>query len=87
MKNNKIKERAYQEFKNKHKVGLITIPIMVIFAIVIVIIMASNGVTDKKTYLLFAIAIVIGIIGFFGSLYAVRKSKVEDDAEKENKED
>ena len=79
MKNNKMKERAYQEFKNKHKVGLITIPIMVIFAIVIMIIMASNGVTDRKTYLLFTIAIISGIIGFFLSLHAVRKSKAEDD--------
>ena len=79
MKNNKMKERAYQEFKNKHKVGLITIPIMVIFAIVIMIIMASNGVTDRKTYLLFTIAIISGIIGFFLSLYAVKKSKAEDE--------
>lgn len=79
MKNNKMKKRAYQEFKNKHKVGLITIPIMVIFAIVIMIIMASNGVTDRKTYLLFTIAIISGIIGFFLSLHAVRKSKAEDE--------
>lgn len=79
MKNNKMKKRAYQEFKNKHKVGLITIPIMVIFAIVIMIIMASNGVIDRKTYLLFTIAIISGIIGFFLSLHAVRKSKAEDD--------
>lgn len=79
MKNNKMKERAYQEFKNKHKVGLITIPIMVIFAIVIMIIMASNGVTDRKTYLLFTIAIISGIIGFFLSLHAVKKSKAEDE--------
>ena len=74
-----MKKRAYQEFKNKHKVGLITIPIMVIFAIVIMIIMASNGVTDRKTYLLFTIAIISGIIGFFLSLHAVRKSKAEDE--------
>ena len=74
-----MKERAYQEFKNKHKVGLITIPIMVIFAIVIMIIMASNGVTDRKTYLLFTIAIISGIIGFFLSLHAVKKSKAEDE--------
>lgn len=82
MKNNKMKERAYQEFKNKHKIGLITIPIMVIFVIlimIIMIIMASNGVTDRKTYLLFTIAITSGIIGFFLSLHAVRKSKAEDD--------
>lgn len=79
MKNNKMKKRAYQEFKNKHKVGLITIPIMVIFVIAIMIIMASNGVTDRKTYLLFTIAIISGIIGFFLLLHAVRKSKAEDD--------
>ena len=79
MKNNKMKERAYKEFKNKHKVSLITIPIMVIFAILIMIIMASNGITDRKIYSLFVIVIVIGIIGFLLSLHAVRKSKAEDD--------
>ena len=74
-----LSELLNSEFKNKHKVGLITIPIMVIFAIVIMIIMASNGVTDRKTYLLFTIAIISGIIGFFLSLHAVKKSKAEDE--------
>ena len=79
MKNNKVKERAYYQFKNKLKVALITIPIMVIFAIVIMIIMACNGITDRKTYLKLVIAIVIGIIGFLGSLHAVKKCKREDE--------
>ena len=79
MKNNKVKERAYYQFKNKLKVALITIPIMVIFAIVIMIIMECNGITDRKTYLKLVIAIVIGIIGFLGSLHAVKKCKREDE--------
>lgn len=31
MKYNKIKERAYKEFKIKHTVALFTVPIMVVF--------------------------------------------------------
>lgn len=52
-----MRERAYKEFKNKHKVALVTTPIIVLLAII----MASNGVNDKKAYLLLALAILIGI--------------------------
>lgn len=40
--------------------------------------MACNGINDKKLYLGFVIAIIIGIISFLSSLYVVKKSKQED---------
>lgn len=77
MKDNKIKERAYQSFKIKHTVALFVLPIVIVFAIAIII-MACNGIKDTKIYLGFVAAIIIGLIAFFSSLYVVKKSKEED---------
>lgn len=70
-----MKERAYKEFKNKHKVALVTTPIIVLLAIIMMIIMASNDVNDKKAYLLLALAILIGIGSFIYSLCVLKKCK------------
>ena len=78
MKDNKIKERAYQSFKIKHTVALFVLPIVIVFAIAIMIIMVCNGIKDTKIYLGFVAAIIIGLIAFFSSLYVVKKSKEED---------
>lgn len=78
MKDNKMKERAYKEFKNKHKVSLIITPILVLFSVVIMLIMACNGINDKKAYLLLTLAMLIGISSFCYSLYILKKSKEED---------
>ena len=70
-----MRERAYKEFKNKHKVALVTTPIIVLLAIIMMIIMASKGVNDKKAYLLLALAILIGIGSFIYSLCVLKKCK------------
>ena len=73
-----MKERAYQTFKIKHTVALFILPIMIIGAIIIMIIMACNGIKDTKIYLGLVVAIIIGIIAFISSLYVIKKSKEED---------
>ena len=78
MNDNKMKERAYKEFQNKHKASIIVSPIVVLFAVIIMIIMVCNGIKDTKIYLGFVAAIIIGLIAFFSSLYVVKKSKEED---------
>ena len=78
MSDNKMKERAYQTFKIKHTVALFILPIMIIGAIIIMIIMACNGIKDTKIYLGLVVAIIIGIIAFISSLYVIKKSKEED---------
>ena len=78
MNDNKMKERAYKEFQNKHKASIIVSPIVVLFAVIIMIIMVCNGIKDTKIYLLLALAILIGIGAFCYSLYVLKKSKEED---------
>ena len=78
MSDNKMKERAYQTFKIKHTVALFILPIIIIGAIIIMLIMACNGIKDTKIYLGLVVAIIISIIAFISSLYVIKKSKEED---------
>ena len=74
MKNKKIKDFAYQQYKGAHRISLFTIPILIIFTVIFTIIMIRQGVKDVKLYLGLGFAIIIGIISFFFSVYILKKT-------------
>lgn len=78
MKKKKIKDFAYQQYKGAHRISLFAMPILIIFTVIFTIIMIRQGVKDVKLYLEAGFAIIIGIIGFFSSLYVLKKCDEED---------
>lgn len=78
MKNKKIKDFTYQQYKGAHRISLFTIPILIIFTVIFTIIMIPQGVKDVKLYLGLGFAIIIGIISFFFSVYILKKCDEED---------